>query len=57
MYVYCPICNPTLTKSISDRHNGGANVGFWDGHAKWMSWSSIVGGPDSAVLFFHTNPD
>jgi len=57
MYVYCPICSPTLTNSISDRHNGGANVGFWDGHAKWMSWSHIVGGPDSAVLFFHTNPD
>ena len=56
MFTYCPICSPTLTHSISDRHNGGANVAFWDGHAKWMSWSDIVNGPNRSVLWFHTNP-
>jgi prepilin-type N-terminal cleavage/methylation domain-containing protein/prepilin-type processing-associated H-X9-DG protein len=25
------------------RHNGGVNVGFCDGHAKWMSTPTIVG--------------
>jgi len=56
MFTYCPICSPTLTHSVSDRHNGGANVAFWDGHAKWMSWSDIVNGPNRSVLWFHTNP-
>ena len=56
MYTYCSICSPTLTHSISERHNGGANVGFWDGHAKWMSWSDIVHGPNRSVFWFHTNP-
>jgi prepilin-type processing-associated H-X9-DG protein len=29
----------TGTNAISsDRHNGGANYGFIDGHAKWMRW-------------------
>jgi len=23
--------------AMSDRHNGGANINFYDGHAKWMS--------------------
>ncbi len=26
---------------IPDRHNGGANLGFIDGHAKWMQQSAI----------------
>ena len=25
------------------RHNGGVNVGFMDGHAKWLSRSEIEG--------------
>ncbi|MEN6544620.1 MAG: DUF1559 domain-containing protein [Armatimonadia bacterium] len=25
------------------RHNGGSNVGFADGHAKWLSASTIIG--------------
>ena len=25
-----------------DIHNGGANYGFADGHAKWLQWSSTV---------------
>jgi len=24
-------------------HNGGSNIGFADGHAKWMKWSNIKG--------------
>jgi prepilin-type N-terminal cleavage/methylation domain-containing protein/prepilin-type processing-associated H-X9-DG protein len=26
---------------ISDRHNEGANLGFWDGHAKWMAKKAV----------------
>ncbi|HEY3396670.1 MAG TPA: prepilin-type N-terminal cleavage/methylation domain-containing protein [Armatimonadota bacterium] len=26
---------------VSDRHNGGANVNFYDGHAKWMKLNAI----------------
>ncbi|MCE5241306.1 prepilin-type N-terminal cleavage/methylation domain-containing protein [bacterium] len=26
---------------VSDRHNDGANIGFCDGHAKWLGWKSI----------------
>jgi prepilin-type N-terminal cleavage/methylation domain-containing protein/prepilin-type processing-associated H-X9-DG protein len=26
----------------TDRHNGGANYGFLDGHAKWMQWNETV---------------
>jgi len=31
---------------ISARHNHGANLGFCDGHAKWMSGSEIAGQPE-----------
>ena len=27
---------------IANRHNGGANVGFADGHAKWINVTGIV---------------
>ena len=33
-----------VNSHISDRHNGGANIGFADGHAKW------VGVPDPTTL-------
>ena len=37
---------------MSDRHNGGANVDFYDGHAKWMPllvlWSTNAGVPITA---------
>lgn len=56
MYTYCPICSPTLTHSISNRHSEGANVGFHDGHVKWMKWDSLVSGPNVSVMWFHTNP-
>lgn len=26
----------------TERHNGGANYGFLDGHAKWMRWEETV---------------
>jgi prepilin-type N-terminal cleavage/methylation domain-containing protein/prepilin-type processing-associated H-X9-DG protein len=55
MFTYCPVCSPTLTHSISNRHNDGCNVAFFDGHCKWMSWQAMVGGPDVAIRFFHTN--
>jgi len=31
---------------IYARHNHGANLGFCDGHAKWMSGSDIAGHPE-----------
>ncbi len=55
MYTYCPICSPTLTNSISNRHNEGANLAFFDGHCKWLSWTAITGGPNVATMWFHTN--
>jgi prepilin-type N-terminal cleavage/methylation domain-containing protein/prepilin-type processing-associated H-X9-DG protein len=29
---------------ISDIHNGGANIAFWDGHVKWMNLQQIPPG-------------
>jgi prepilin-type N-terminal cleavage/methylation domain-containing protein/prepilin-type processing-associated H-X9-DG protein len=55
MYTYCPICSPTLTNAISNRHNGGANMAFFDGHCKWLSWATITGDASVAIRFFHTN--
>ena len=26
---------------LSDRHNGGANIAYYDGHAKWLQFSRI----------------
>ncbi len=51
-YVVYPTCylatyptNPTYgvngTARLQLRHNGGVNVGFLDGHAKWMSREAI----------------
>ena len=28
-----------------DRHNGGFNCGFADGHAKWYKWENTIQGP------------
>lgn len=33
------------------RHNGGNNVGFYDGHAKWMQWNDLVGSPNNRSLW------
>jgi prepilin-type processing-associated H-X9-DG protein len=27
--------------TMAYRHNGGANLSFWDGHAKWLSQGAI----------------
>ena len=40
-YVYCPHCSPTLTTQLASRHNEGMNIGFYDGHAKWLSVSAL----------------
>ena len=55
MYTYCPICSPTLTNSIADRHNEGANVAFHDGHAKWLACSTIRSSQFATIGFLHTN--
>lgn len=34
---------------VSDIHNGGSNVGFFDGHAKWMKKSTFTGSPEARV--------
>ncbi len=44
--------------SLSSRHNGGGNLGFWDGHVEWMSQvqydsppSAVSGGASGSVAF------
>jgi len=41
-----------------DRHRGGANYLFYDGHAKWMRWSQarLFQYPDHVVRFPLANP-
>ncbi|MBI2300417.1 MAG: prepilin-type N-terminal cleavage/methylation domain-containing protein [Armatimonadetes bacterium] len=36
-------CNPALQTDDYTRHNGGSNIGFVDGHAKWNRATSIGG--------------
>ena len=59
-WCYCPIHYPAWSDGygrVSDRHNGGANVAFLDGHAKWMLQSAIIGTDAAAsTLWRHTNP-
>lgn len=38
-----PGTNPALQIESNARHNGGSNLGFADGHAKWMSAGAIAG--------------
>ncbi len=33
--------NATWGDTLSPRHNDGGNIGFYDGHAKWMAHSGI----------------
>ncbi len=62
MYTYCAICynNPTyayLCNSVANRHNDGANVGYWDGHAKWLQRTAINAvSPANEIFWFHSNP-
>lgn len=54
-YVYCPFHYPALTTQLADRHNDGLNVCFYDGHAKWMSKQSVIGGADARRLWLDDN--
>ncbi len=46
----CPVCfggNPCSGYphyKLADRHNGGGNYGFLDGHAKWYKLDTLEGG-------------
>ena len=57
-WMYCPHgCFATtvgngIDWNIADRHNNGANVGFLDGHAKWLGMQSIIGS-SSKALWMH----
>ena len=53
-YVYCPFHYPALTDQVADRHNGGINVCFYDGHAKWLSRQAVLGS-DAQRLWLHDN--
>jgi prepilin-type N-terminal cleavage/methylation domain-containing protein/prepilin-type processing-associated H-X9-DG protein len=60
-YIYCALCYeaslPHLLNNVDGRHMDGANVGFWDGHSKWMKREAILFGPNRSVLWYHTNPN
>ncbi len=42
----CPFCDGavTTTNSLGDQHNGGSNVGYCDGHAKYIKRDIACGG-------------
>ena len=46
--MYCRVCYTTgvsggrTWNGISDRHNGGANVNFLDGHATWINTRNLL---------------
>lgn len=57
---YCPMGDPfasTYPFGISDRHNGGANVAFLDGHVQWMRLADIVYGANWQRLWLHPDPN
>ena len=57
-YVYCAVCYPTAaayTSQVADRHNNGLNVRFYDGHAKWLSKTTVLSGADARRLWLHDN--
>jgi len=60
-YIYCPIHYPAHGDGycrVADRHNGGANVLFLDGHAKWMRRDNILRtDTQGQILWFHINPE
>lgn len=35
-------CNPDLQKEENVRHMGGNNIGFVDGHVKWVHWQEMA---------------
>jgi len=38
----CLAPNNSQYSNLADRHNGGCNIGFADGHAKWLQRSSKI---------------
>ncbi len=43
-WVYCPhVTGHTNQELAPDRHNGGANCGFIDGHVKWLKMEAMIG--------------
>lgn len=49
-------CQTALPITANDfYHNGGSNVGFWDGHAKWMAWSTLGVQPPDANTVWRTD--
>ena len=59
VWSYCPIHYPGNGDGygyISDRHSGGGNCAFADGHAKWMPREKILATDAAAQrLWLHTN--
>jgi len=62
-WVYCPFDYPSDTAlgvphwGVAAAHNEGNNVGFVDGHAKWLKQSAILSQDSSnQVLWYHSNP-
>jgi len=47
----CPVEYPTWVDQFCQRHNGGGNIGFMDGHAKWVS-HSVATDPSNAVTLY-----
>ena len=54
----CCGANPNIQSSgpwphwVSDRHNEGANIAFWDGHVKWHKTKGLpVGATDGNIYF------
>ncbi len=50
----CPFCYDWGERyGVAKRHNGGANLGFIDGHAKWVSYDSVT----NPALAWHAGGD
>lgn len=41
----------TSVEAVADRHNGGANYAFFDGHAKWMSKQTVSAASTIPVMW------
>lgn len=42
---------PTAVQALTKPHNEGANCAFFDGHAKWMSYSSMISATTQPTLW------
>lgn len=58
--VYCPTHYPNWSDGfcrVTDRHNGGSNVVFWDGHVKWLRQSDLLRSDNQGqILWGHKDP-